>query len=399
MKRTGSPPILAISGTSIKKLLFTAFLGLVLIFVVSGVLTSLKPQYRPASSSLHTLAGGIAGEAFIYLMSTENHYFSQALPEESGQADWSSMFLKLAASINLNDPRSLLGRELPGFAMYDSEIIVAAEGANYNSIIPYESAPPPEVQLQEREASIEQLQKASEKTEETGKPPAATTGGRKVVYLYNTHNTESYLPLFKDPPKDANQAFHSSANVTLVSRMLADELKAQGIGSQVETTDIQKILKEKKWNYTTQSYSAARPVVQEAMASGEDLEYFIDIHRDSLGRDRTTAEINSKPYAQIVFVVGGKNVSRDKNIELAKELHKRFEKKYPGLCKGVILKDKGSNGLFNQDLSGNSLLLEVGGVDNNMEELRNTTKAVADVFSEFYWQAEKVQGAGGAEKK
>ncbi|AZB43686.1 stage II sporulation protein P [Bacillus sp. FJAT-42376] len=400
MKRINSAPILAISGTSIKKLLFSAFLGLVFIFVLSGVLTSLKPQYRPASESLHSLADGIAGEAFVYLMGSENHYFTQVLPEESKPADWSSMFLRLAASINLNDPRSLLGRELPGFSLYDSEIIVAGEGGNYSTIIPFESAPPEEVQLQAREASIEELRKASAKTEGTAEPPVNTTGDKQVVYIYSTHNTESYLPLFKNPSKNSDDAFHKSANVTLVGKMLADELKAQGVGTRVEQKDIQSLLKEKNMKYS-QSYTAARPVVQEAMASGKDLAYLIDIHRDSRRHAQTTVTIKGKAYAQLVFVVGGKNANREKNIELAKKLHTQLAKKYPGLSKGVTLKIKNSNGLFNQDLSGNSILLEVGGVDNNIEELRNSTKAVADVFSEYYWQAEKVQGdtKGKTEKK
>ncbi|KZZ85993.1 MULTISPECIES: stage II sporulation protein P [Bacillaceae] len=398
MKRTSTAPIMAINGTSIKKLFISAFLGLVFIFVLSGVLTSLKPQYRPASTSIHSLADGIAGEAFVYLLGTENHYFTQVLPEESKPADWSSMFLKLAASINLNDPRSLLGRELPGFSLYDSEIIVAGEGGNYSTIIPFESAPPEEVQLQEREASIEELRKASAKSEGTVKPPVHSTGEKKVVYIYSTHNTESYLPLFKNPSKDPDDAFHKSANVTLVGKMLADELEAQGVGTRFEQKDIQKILKDRKMKYS-QSYTAARPVVQEAMTSGKDLAYLIDIHRDSRPHAQTTVSIKGKPYAQLVFVVGGKNTNREKNIELAKSLHTKLSEKYPGLSKGVTLKIKNSNGLFNQDLSGNSLLMEFGGVDNNMEELRNTTKAVADVFSEFYWQAEKVQADVKTEKK
>jgi stage II sporulation protein P len=32
----------------------------------------------------------------------------------------------------------------------------------------------------------------------------------------------------------------------------------------------------------------------------------------------------------------------------------------------------------------------VGGVDNNFDELTNTAKALSDVISQFYWQAEKV---------
>lgn len=35
----------------------------------------------------------------------------------------------------------------------------------------------------------------------------------------------------------------------------------------------------------------------------------------------------------------------------------------------------GDNGIYNQDLSDKALLLEFGGVDNNMEELKNASNA------------------------
>ena len=76
-----------------------------------------------------------------------------------------------------------------------------------------------------------------------------------------------------------------------------------------------------------------------------------------------------------------------KNTILAKNLHKALEKKYPGLSRGVVSKDKSEgNGVYNQDLSPRAILLEVGGVDNNMTELHNAIDAFADVFSEYYWQ-------------
>ncbi len=69
-----------------------------------------------------------------------------------------------------------------------------------------------------------------------------------------------------------------------------------------------------------------------------------------------------------------------------------MEAKYPGLSRGVLppKKGPGTNGVFNQDLHENALLIEIGGVDNNMEELYRTADALAEVFSEFYWEAEKV---------
>jgi len=57
------------------------------------------------------------------------------------------------------------------------------------------------------------------------------------------------------------------------------------------------------------------------------------------------------------------------------------------------------NGLYNQDLSPNSLLIEVGGVDNTFEEMNRTLEVFADVFSEIYWDAEKVDGTPEGERQ
>jgi stage II sporulation protein P len=77
-----------------------------------------------------------------------------------------------------------------------------------------------------------------------------------------------------------------------------------------------------------------------------------------------------------------------------------LDKKYPGLSRGIFeQKGKGVNGVYNQDLSNNAMLIEFGGVDNNLDELKNTVAAVSDVFSEYYWQAEKVNGNTTDEKK
>ncbi len=50
------------------------------------------------------------------------------------------------------------------------------------------------------------------------------------------------------------------------------------------------------------------------------------------------------------------------------------------------------NGIYNQDLSGQAILIEVGGVDNTEEELNRSIDALAKAFGEYFWQAEKVNG-------
>lgn len=66
--------------------------------------------------------------------------------------------MKLATSINLEDPRSFLGRELPGFAQFDTEILLAGQGTDYTNM-PAESPPPSKVMEEEREANLAEIEK------------------------------------------------------------------------------------------------------------------------------------------------------------------------------------------------------------------------------------------------
>ncbi len=68
-----------------------------------------------------------------------------------------------------------------------------------------------------------------------------------------------------------------------------------------------------------------------------------------------------------------------------------MEKKYPGLSRGKLEKGaKTDHGEYNQSISPGSLLIEIGGTENTLQESLNTAEAIADVFAEYYWQAEKV---------
>jgi stage II sporulation protein P len=390
--------VVTVEGTSIKKIIMLGILGLMMLFSLIGVLTSLKPEYRLSSSSINTMATQLSGESLVYLLGYENRYFTQSLPETSQPPKYSSLIFEMATSINPDDPRSLLGGELPGFSIFDSKIIIAGEGTNYTNM-PFESAPPLEVLMAEREAAIQNLEQVNEQKDDNNSisPPAKTTGDKKVVYIYHTHSRESYLPHLKGVT-DPNKAFHSKVNITLVGERLGKELEERGIGSVVDKMDFTGLLLKKGWNYTNDSYDVSRPVVQDVIAKNRDLTFFFDIHRDSSRRDITTVTINGKDYARTVFIIGRNNEKYEKNRQLAADLHHLLQKKYPGLSRGVLEKSKG-NARYNQDLSENAILIEFGGVDNTFEELNRTAEAVADVFAEYYWQAEKVDAPTSSEEK
>ena len=57
------------------------------------------------------------------------------------------------------------------------------------------------------------------------------------------------------------------------------------------------------------------------------------------------------------------------------------EKYYPGLSRGIYKKSgAGVNGIYNQDVDGNVILIEVGAVHNNIEEVFNTIEALSNIL-------------------
>ncbi|QOS90174.1 stage II sporulation protein P [Peribacillus sp. JNUCC41] len=394
MKRRNSPGIItAVHGSTIIKTFLGILALLLFVFSVSGVMTSLRPEYRISSNSVHTVANQFSGKMLFSMLANENHYLFNALPEGKRESVITNQLIKVSTNISLEDPRSLLGRELPGFSIFDNEILVAGEGTNYTNM-PYESSPPVDVLNEERDASLQNLDEIEEPEKGAANQPKQTTNGRKVVEIYHSHNRESYLPYLKGVT-NPDLAYHSKINITKLGERMVEDLADKGIGSSLDKTDIMGNLNNKGLNFT-KSYQESRRSVQTALANNKDLEYLIDIHRDSKRKKDTTITINGKEYAKIAFVIGGNNPNYEKNAALANKLHKALEKKYPGISRGVMKQGGSShNGIYNQDLTGNAMLIEVGGVDNTFEEMYLTVDAFTDVFSEFYWDAKAVDNPTG----
>ncbi|WP_096270639.1 stage II sporulation protein P [Paucisalibacillus globulus] len=357
------------------------------LFILIGLFTTISPALRFSSNTLTNWTSEIESSTFLYLFGMENRVFLEGLPPDSEMPKITSTIFQIATSIKPDDPRSLLGSELPGLSIYDSEIFIAGEGTNYTNL-PVESSPPLEEVLREREAVVDEGLENEEENEGQENPPS--TGDKNIVYIYNTHNYESFLPHLPEET-NPNLAQHNKVNITMVSEHFASALDQHGIGNQLDKTDTMKLLEQKDMEYW-QSYDAIRGNVQEVFANNKEIRYVFDIHRDAIRGDATTKVINGEPYAKIAFVIGGENKNYEKNVEIASKLHKIMQKKYPGLSRGVLppKKGPGTDGVFNQDLHENALTVEIGGVDNNLEELYRSAEALAEVFSEFYWDAEKV---------
>jgi stage II sporulation protein P len=384
------------SNTGISRLFIRQFtlyvmVGFIFLFVITSLGSYAQSKMNLTSLTLQKWTNHISPETLVNTLSMEIpalESYNKTMGIEAPNI--SNLLFEMVTSFNPKDPRTLIGSEIPGFSFFYGQVIVSGEDGNYADI-PIESAPPMEVLMAERKATLEDVPPdppvKGEKDKEVS--PKLTTEGRNVVFIYHTHNRESWLP-HVEGATSPNEAFHPEVNITLVGKRLSEELEKRGIGTYVDTTDIAQKLKEVNKPFSF-SYHKSRQVVKEALAQQKDVTLMFDLHRDSQGKEKTTVKINGKSYARTFFVIGGRNKSYEKNQQFAEKLHKMLEKAYPGLSRGVYLKD-GGNGEYNQSLSENNLLVEIGGVENNIEESYRTASALADVIADFYWEAEKVNG-------
>ena len=203
-----------------------------------------------------------------------------------------------------------------------------------------------------------------------------------LVYIYNSHQLENYN-------NNNLEIYGITPNVLMASYLLKEKLNNIGIPTIVEDTNLTEFLSLNNWDYSS-SYKASRVFILDKQNTYPTLKYFIDIHRDSVGKSLTTVRINNKNYARILFVVGLEHGSYVANLNLATNINNIFNNDYPGLSRGVYKKEGPNvNGISNQDISPNSMLIEVGGVENNIEEVMNTLNAICNVLSKYIGENEK----------
>ena len=202
-----------------------------------------------------------------------------------------------------------------------------------------------------------------------------------IIYIYNSHQLENYNSSNLD-------IYGITPNVLMTSYLLKEKLNSKGISTIVEDTNLTEFLSLNNWDHSG-SYKASRIFILDKKNKYSTLKYFIDIHRDSVSKNMTTININGKDYARILFVVGLEHDNYKDNIKISEDLNNLFNKYYKGLSRGIYKKEgPGVDGIYNQDISPNSILIEVGGVDNNIDEVLNTTEAISNILY-YYIKGEK----------
>lgn len=197
-----------------------------------------------------------------------------------------------------------------------------------------------------------------------------------LIYIYSTHTNEEYS-------YSKNDIYNVIPTVKTASYILEEELNKLGINSIVEEKNTTDLINQDKLPYSD-SYKISRILLENKKNEYNSLEYFLDIHRDSVKRSVTTIEIDGVSYARIMFVLGLENKNYEENKKVMTKINDYLNINYPGLSRGIYEKQgKGVNGVYNQDFNKNTMLIEIGGVDNSIDEVANSVKIIAEALYDY----------------
>ncbi|MDI3327022.1 MAG: stage II sporulation protein P [Alicyclobacillaceae bacterium] len=271
---------------------------------------------------------------------------------------WGAAVFSLLTEVDPAHPSTLLSRALPGMA--ETDYPIAVDGGVVDLRPPDDGSPSPRLFSGEQPSA----------SPKSGSVPAPA--GDPAVYIYHTHNRESYLPMLPGRT-NFDDAYDQTKNITLVGARIVEELKKRGIPAVHTTVDYYPM-----GDYSKE-YTFSRKTVEEVLKRYPRLQIILDVHRDSDPRGLTTVEIGGQTYAKIRFIIGGNNPNHDANQKLAEALKSRLDQAYPHLVRDIWAKKSTVyDATYNQDLSPNMVLVEIGGPENTEEEVYRTAACLAD---------------------
>ena len=332
-----------------------------------GPLTDLKSLVGviPLSTDLYRsiLAGGLPG-------------LGQSVDDPQDGLSWTEIterIVYILTDVRLSEPFSYLRTAYPMLSL----VLPPGPGTQPHYIVhlpqsPPDAKPTPGIQPDDDELP--------------GKPDLWLDMKEPKVMIYHTHTQESYYTAVSEAtgnpnPRDPFIA-NDQYNVLRVGAELAEELYQQyGVGV-IHVQDYFDTLPDGTGMNRLGSYTRAAEKIAPLLEQYPTVTVVLDIHRDSTPRELTVFESDcGETWARVMIVLGtGKHLDHPNwrvNAEFAENMVRTMEHEYPGLYFTTLMADY----RYNQHLLPGALLLEVGGVENTLEEALNSARKLARVVA------------------
>ena len=187
----------------------------------------------------------------------------------------------------------------------------------------------------------------------------------KSIHIYNTHQGEKY----------------ATKSVKEGSRYFMQLLKQRGYEVDYETTDFELYKTKNNINYKY-SYTVSKKYLLTAISKHGTYDLVIDFHRDSVKKSATTLSYQNKNYAKLMFVVGKGSSNYPAVKKMSSQLSSSLNQKIPHISRGIYVKKND----YNQGVTKNMVLIEVGANENTYQEVQNSLNILAMVIDEYLSQ-------------
>ncbi len=203
--------------------------------------------------------------------------------------------------------------------------------------------------------------------------------GKKQILIYHTHGASE---AFADSQKGKE-----SDTIVGVGAELAKELEKNGYGVYHDKTKYDKI------NGTidrSKAYNESLEGIGRAMAQNPDIQVTIDLHRDSVGKNKQTYTMIDGRRTAIVMFFNGMSRSKsgpidylhnpnlEANLSFSLQLKCHAMETYEGFTKPIYLKGY----RYNLHMAERALLVELGNENNTVEEAKNAAAPLAKVIAD-----------------
>lgn len=207
----------------------------------------------------------------------------------------------------------------------------------------------------------------TEKQESETKKVKKNNGAPRVL-IYHTHATESYLP-------STAGNYHTVKEENTVrdaGEVLKETLEENGIAVVHDKT----LHDNPSYN---ESYSRSYDTLKTLLKKYPSVECVIDLHRDATPEETAgpTMNIKGKKTAVYSYVLSNTTETYEENKAFIAELNAIAGQSFEGYTGDILERPY----WYNQELSGKSILIEMGNNRNNIKEVRQCARYFGEILS------------------
>lgn len=202
--------------------------------------------------------------------------------------------------------------------------------------------------------------------------------GNKKIGVYTTHSAESYIPT------DGSESIEAGGGIQKVAETLHQNLQKTGVESVYDDTS--------HVPHDAGAYKRSRRTAVQIMRDNQ-IDTLVDVHRDATPAEAYLADINGEAASKVRLVVGRGNQNFKATEENAWKIKSVADKMYPGLIKDIFY----AQGGYNQDLTPQAMLVEMGTYQHTRERAEKSSRFLAEVLTTAFFGGVVKDQEGGTE--